>query len=69
MLYYKIDVLDALKQAGYTTYRIRKEKIIGEAQLSKIRAGEIVSKETINTICELLGAQPGDFLGYRNDNE
>lgn len=27
---YKIDVLNALKEAGYSTYKLRKEKILGE---------------------------------------
>lgn len=67
MLQYKIDVLEALKNKGYTSYRIRNEKLIGQQQLSKIRAGEIASKETLNTICRLLGCQPGDFLQYIPD--
>ena len=33
---YKLDVLSALKEAGYNTNRIRKEKLIGEAMLQKI---------------------------------
>lgn len=32
---YKIDVLSALKEAGYNTTRIRKEKIMGEAMLKR----------------------------------
>lgn len=64
MLKYKIDVLAALKDLGYTSYRIRQEKLIGEAQMQKIRNGEIASKETLNKICELLNCQPGDFLEY-----
>ena len=35
---YKIDVIAALKEAGYNTTRIRKEKIMGEAMLQKIRS-------------------------------
>ena len=34
---YKIDVIAALKEAGYNTNRIRKEKIMGESMLQKIR--------------------------------
>ena len=34
---YKIDIIAALKEAGYNTSRIRKEKIMGEAMLQKIR--------------------------------
>ncbi len=67
MLHYKIDILDALKRIGFTTYKIRKDKIIGEAQMQKIRTGEIASKETLNTICRLLDCQPGDILEYVPD--
>lgn len=64
MLKYKIDVLEELKGKGYSTYKLRKEKIIGEAQIQKIRDGELASKETLNTICKLLNCQPGDILEY-----
>ena len=40
---YKLDVLSALKEAGYNTNRIRKEKLIGEAMLQKIRSGQMPS--------------------------
>ena len=36
---YKVDLLAVLKEAGYNTNRIRKEKIMGEAMLQKIRNG------------------------------
>lgn len=64
MLKYKIDILEHLKEKGFTTYKLRKDKLIGEAQIQKIRDGEIASKETLNTICKLLGCQPGDILEY-----
>lgn len=67
MLKYRIDILSALKDAGYTSYKIRKEKLMGEAQLQKIRSGDIASKETLNTICRLLDCQPGDILEYIPD--
>lgn len=61
---YKIDILQALKDIGYTQNRIRNEKLIGQAMLSKLRHGEIVSWATIETICELLDCQPGDIIEY-----
>ena len=61
---YKIDVIAALKEAGYNTTRIRKEKIMGEAMLQKIRSGQMVSWATLETICELLNCRPGDLLEY-----
>lgn len=61
---YKVDVIAALKEAGYNTTRIRKDKIMGEAMLQKIRSGQMVSWATLETICDLLGYQPGDLLEY-----
>lgn len=63
-LTYNIDVLEALKQNGYSTYRIRKEKLIGESTLQKLRQGLPVSLENIETICVLLHCQPGDIIRY-----
>jgi putative transcriptional regulator len=67
MIKYKIDVLRALKNAGFTTYRLRKDKILGEATIQKLRNFELVSWENINTICRLLSCQPGDILEYVKD--
>ena len=64
MLRYKIDVLEELKNKGHSSYKLRKEKLMGEAQIQKIRDNELVSKETLNTICKLLNCQPGDILEY-----
>ena len=67
MLKYKLDILEELKTKGYSTYKLRQDKVIGEAQIQKIRTGEIASKETLNTICKLLHCQPGDILEYIED--
>lgn len=69
MLRYKIDVLEALKNNGYSSYKLRKERLIGEAQIQKIRDNELVSKETLNTLCKLLHCQPGDLIEYIEETE
>jgi len=61
---YKTDIISALKNAGYSTYRIRQEKLMGEATLQKLRNKEPVSWDNIATICCLLGCQPGDIMEY-----
>lgn len=66
---YKIDVMSALKNAGYSTTRIRNEKLIGQAYLTQIRNGEIVSTACLAKICKLLNCQPGDILEYVKDEE
>lgn len=64
---YKINVLQALKDAGYNTNKIRKEKIMGEAMLQKLRQEQMVSWATFETICELLNCQPADIIEYVPD--
>ncbi|MBP3630200.1 MAG: helix-turn-helix transcriptional regulator [Oscillospiraceae bacterium] len=66
-LRYKIDIMEALKNSGYTSYKMRKDKIIGERQLQQIRNGEIVSNAMLNKLCELLNCQPGDIIEYVDD--
>ena len=61
---YKIDVIATLKEAGYNTNRIRKEKIMGESMLQKIRSGQMVSWATMETLCDLLNCQPADLIEY-----
>lgn len=61
---YKIDILAALKEKGYSQNRIRNEKLIGQSYLTQLRHGELVSWKTIEIICKLLKCQPGDILEY-----
>ena len=65
---YKIDVIATLKEKGYNTNRIRKEKIMGAAMLQKIRSGQMVSWATMETLCELLNCQPADLIEYIKEN-
>ncbi len=63
-LQFKKDVIFALKKKGYTTYRIRSEKLLSESTLQKLRTGTGISWESIETICRLLDCQPGDIMEY-----
>lgn len=61
-LVYKIDVLQALKEKGYNTNRLRKEKILAEGTIQKLRKNEPISWVNISKICDLLNCQPNHFL-------
>ncbi len=61
---YKIDIMAALKEKGYSSTRIREEKLIGQSYLQQIRHGELVSWKTLDTICALLECQPADLIEY-----
>ena len=65
---YKIDVLAELKKKGYSSTRIREEKLIGQSYLQQLRHGELVSWKAIDVICSLLGCQPGDLIEHVNEN-
>lgn len=64
MLKYKIDVIEALKSKGYTTYTMRKENLLAQGTLTRIRKGIVVNAENLNTLCELLECQPGDLIEF-----
>lgn len=67
---YRIDILEALKAAGWSTYRLgaKGEKIIGERTIQALRQKKPVSFEILARVCDLLGCQPGDLLEYVEDD-
>ena len=58
-----------LKEKGYSTYRLRKEKLVGQSILQKLRDGGDIDTRTIKRFCDLLNCQPGDIMEYVPDNE
>jgi putative transcriptional regulator len=64
---YKVDVMALLKAQGYTSTKIREEKLIGQSYLQQIRHGELVSWKTMETLCRLLDCQPADLIEYVPD--
>lgn len=66
---YKKEIVSALKDAGYSTYKLRQEKLFGERTIQKFRDGEIVNAENLALLCKLLKCQPGDLLEYVPDEE
>ena len=66
---YKVDVLAELKKKGYSSTRIREEKLIGQSYLQQLRRGELVSWKTLDTICALLECQPGDLIEFVKEAE
>ena len=64
---YKVNIMEALKDAGYSSTRLRRDGLLGESYMTQLRRGELVSWKAIDTICRLLNCQPGDILEY-SDN-
>jgi putative transcriptional regulator len=59
---YKTDILKELSNRGYTSTKIRKDKILSQATLQNIRQGKGITTDTINTICIILRCQPSDII-------
>ena len=62
MLYYKIDVVQELKLRGFTTARIRKENLLSESTLTKIRNDIMVSSDNLGRLCVMLRCDIGDIV-------
>ena len=54
-----------LKEKGYSTYKIRKENIIGQGTMTAIKKGTGgLDSKTIAKLCSILECQPGDLMEY-----
>lgn len=63
----KIDIIKELKDAGYTSYKIRKDKIMGEAVLQRIRKGGVPEIVVVDKLCKLLQCKVEDIIEYVED--
>ena len=63
-------LFNLLKEKGYTTYKIRQEKLIGQATLTAIKKGTGgLDAKTIERLCCVLDCQPGDLMEYAKPEE
>ena len=68
MIVYSKNIIEELGKKGYTTYKIKQEKIFNQTQLQQLRDNKLLTQDNLNKLCELLECQPGDILEYRKDN-
>ena len=66
-LKYKIDILEALKEKGFSSYNLRKEKLLSESTIQKLRSGEGVSWDNLDTLCKLLDCDISAILEYQKE--
>ena len=68
-LVYKFDVLATLKEQGFNTNRLRKEKLLAEGVIQALREKKPISWINIERLCKLLKCQPNDILQYIEDSD
>ena len=64
-----MDILKKLDEAGYSTYQLRKEKVLSESVISRLRNNQDVSLTTLDTICYLTGLGIEDLVEYKPDTK
>ncbi len=64
MITYKFNVLTRLKELGYNTNYLRKNKVLGESTIQQLRENKLVSYLNLERLCVLLDCQPGDIIQY-----
>lgn len=69
MLKYKFNVMEALKEAGYNTTKIRREKLLNESALQAFRENRMIGTATLDRLCCLLDMQPGNIIKYVEGSE
>lgn len=58
-----------LKARGISTYRIRQEKIISQAALTKMKNNDgNIDTRTLERLCKYLSCQPGDIMEYVSES-
>ena len=67
MLKFKVDIVSLLKENGYNTARIRREKLIGEKTLMDMKSGIVPGIKTIDTLCRILEMQPGNLIKFEEE--
>lgn len=68
MIKYKIDIVQALKDKGYTTYKIRQNNLFNEGTLTKFRQGNTnITLLTVDKLCQLLKCDISDIIELSND--
>ena len=66
---WKVNPTELLKEHGYSSYRIRQEKIFGQQTYRNLRELKPVGFDALDTICKLTRKKPGQLLDYIPDEK
>ena len=67
MIRAKLDIMDALKRAGFTSYVLQRDHIFGSSRMTRFRRGDPPSIGELDKLCNMLNCQPGDIIEYIDD--
>lgn len=64
-----VDIMQKLADHGYSSYELRRKKILSEGTMTRLRNEEPITTVTIDTVCRLCECQPGDLMSWEPDPE
>lgn len=62
MYKYKIDVVKALNDRGYNSYKLKQSKALSQGTIAKLKSKGNVTLETLNAVCIMLKCQISDII-------
>jgi DNA-binding Xre family transcriptional regulator len=70
MFRFKIDVIQELKERGYTSYTIRNNgNAIGQKTFMDMKKGIVPGIKTLDALCHMLNMNIGDIIEYVPDSD
>ena len=67
-LKFKIDIMQELKAKGYNTTRLRREQLLSETVITKIRRKDpSLTFDILSRLCYMLQCQPADIIEFVPD--
>lgn len=67
MIVYK-NILEKFNAIGYSPTSIRREKLLSESVLTRIRNNQPLSTETLDKICNILKCDLSEIVEHRPDD-
>lgn len=52
MIVYSKNIIEELGKKGYTTYKIKQEKIFNQPQLQQLRDNKLLTQDNLNKLCK-----------------
>lgn len=62
LIKYKIDVVKALSDRGYNSYKLKQSRALSQGTLKKIKDKQNVTLDTLNAVCCMLRCQISDII-------
>ena len=62
MYIYKKNIIEELKNKGYTSYKIKQSNLLSQGTLKKLENKENVTLDTLNAVCCMLKCDISDVI-------